>query len=103
MDPLRQRGILPEDRERGIQLPSAELKPDVLVVGVGNVLRGDDGFGVEVVHRLAARTDLPATVKIMETGIGGMSILHELFNGFDALLVVDAVDRGGEPGTVYLL
>ncbi len=75
----------------------------VLVVGVGNVLQGDDGFGVEVVQRLARRTDLPSTVTLLETGIGGMGMVQELYNGYDALVVVDAVDRGGEPGTTYLL
>ncbi len=75
----------------------------VLVVGVGNVLQGDDGFGVEVAQRLARRTDLPPGVTVLEVGIGGMSMVQELFAGYDALIVVDAVDRGGEPGTTYLL
>ncbi len=75
----------------------------VLVVGVGNVLQGDDGFGVEVVKRLASREDLPLGVTVLETGIGGMSLVQELFNGYDTLIVVDAVDRGGVPGTTYLL
>lgn len=75
----------------------------VLVVGVGNVLQGDDGFGVEVVKRLAGREDLPSGVTVLETGIGGMTLVQELFNGYDTLIVVDAVDRGGAPGTTYLL
>ena len=75
----------------------------VLVVGVGNVLHGDDGFGVEVAQRLARRTDLPPGVTVLEVGIGGMTMVQELFNGYSALLVVDAVDRGGAPGTTYLL
>ena len=75
----------------------------VLVVGVGNVLQGDDGFGVRVAQRLAERTDLPPGVTLLEVGIGGMSLVQELFDGYDALIVVDAVDRGGEPGTIYLL
>ncbi len=75
----------------------------VLVVGVGNVLQGDDGFGVRVAQRLAQRTDLPPEITVMEVGIGGMSMVQELFEGYSALIVVDAVDRGGEPGTTYLL
>jgi len=78
-------------------------KPRVLVVGVGNVLQGDDGFGVEVVKRLARREDLPPGATVLETGIGGMSLVQELFNVYDVLIVVDAVDRGGAPGTTYLL
>src|SRR5712692_5244629 len=75
----------------------------VLVAGVGNVLRGDDGFGVAVVQRLAQRPDLPPAVKVVEVGIGGISLVQELFDGYDVLLIVDAVDRDGTPGTIYLL
>lgn len=75
----------------------------VLVAGVGNVLQGDDGFGVRVVQQLAERTDLPPGVNVIEVGIGGMSLVQELFAGYYALVVVDTVDRGGKPGTTYLL
>ncbi|MEP6658271.1 MAG: hydrogenase maturation protease [Betaproteobacteria bacterium] len=74
----------------------------ILVVGVGNVLQGDDGFGVELAWRLA-RNDWPSGVKIMETGIGGMSMVQELMTGYDALLVLDAHKSGGQPGEVRLL
>ena len=74
----------------------------VLVVGVGNVLHGDDGFGVEVVKRLGERRPLPG-VTVAETGIGGIHLVHELMAGYDALVVVDAVDRGRAPGTVMVI
>ncbi|MGI9597277.1 MAG: hydrogenase maturation protease [Acidimicrobiales bacterium] len=76
--------------------------PRVLVVGVGNVLHGDDGFGVAVAQRLSERT-LPSTVDVAETGIGGIHLVHELMAGYDALVVVDAVDRGRPPGTVMII
>ena len=75
----------------------------VLVAGFGNVLRGDDGFGIAVVQHLARRPDLPPTVTVVEIGIGGISLVHELLSGYDVLLIVDALDRGGAPGTIYLL
>ena len=75
----------------------------VLVDGVGNLLRGDDGFGVEVAQRLARRTDLPPGVRVVETGIGGVGLVQELMDGFDVLVVLDTVRRGGAPGTLYLL
>jgi hydrogenase maturation protease len=78
-------------------------KRRVLVAGVGNVLQGDDGFGVKVAQRLAEHADLPPGVTVIEVGIGGMGLVQELFEGYDVLIVADAVDRGGEPGTVYLL
>ena len=77
-------------------------QPRVLVVGVGNVLNGDDGFGVEVARKLAARP-LPPGVRVTETGIGGIHLVHELMEGYDALVVVDAVDRGRPPGTVMVI
>ena len=46
----------------------------VLVAGFGNVLRGDDGFGVEVAQRLAGHADLPAGAQVMEVGIGWMRL-----------------------------
>jgi hydrogenase maturation protease len=72
----------------------------VLVACVGNVLRGDDGFGVAVAARL---TDMPTGVEVVETGIGGMSIVHRLMDGFDALVVVDAVDLEADPGAVVVI
>ena len=74
----------------------------ILVAGVGNVLQGDDGFGVELAWRLAKRK-LPDGVKVIETGIGGMSIVQELMLGYDAVLLLDAHQSGGAPGTVRLL
>ena len=73
-----------------------------LVAGVGNVLRGDDGFGVAVAERLA-RTSLPEGVTVVETGIAGIALVQELQRGWDALVVVDAVDRGRPPGTVMVI
>ncbi|MBW3623656.1 MAG: hydrogenase maturation protease [Armatimonadetes bacterium] len=75
----------------------------VLVAGVGNVLRGDDGFGPAVIHALDSAGDLPDIIKTMETGIGGMGVVHELMEGYRALILVDAVERNGAPGTLYLL
>lgn len=83
-------------------MPGAVTPARVLVVGVGNVLHGDDGFGVEVVKRLGERR-LPSEVTLAETGIGGIHLVHELMAGYDALVVVDAVDRGREPGTVMVI
>jgi hydrogenase maturation protease len=75
----------------------------VLVAGVGNLLRQDDGFGVAVAERLAGRPDLPPNVRVIETGIGGVGLVQELMDRYDLLIVLDAVRRGGPPGTLYLL
>jgi len=74
----------------------------VLVAGVGNTLRSDDGFGVAVARRLEAMT-LPVGVRVVETGISGMTLVQELMEGWDALIVMDTVDRGRPPGTIMLI
>lgn len=72
-----------------------------MIVGcVGNVLRGDDGFGPAVAGRLS---DLPAGAEVVETGIGGIALLQELLAGCDGLVLIDAVDRAAEPGTVFVI
>jgi hydrogenase maturation protease len=75
----------------------------VLIAGVGNVLRGDDGFGVEVLRRL--ERDLAGTdgVHFFESGIAGVGLVQQLLDGYDALVILDALDRGAPPGTVSIL
>jgi len=74
----------------------------ILIAGVGNVLRADDAFGVEVAKRLAG-LGLPEGVTVVETGIAGIALVQELQDGYDALVVVDAVDLGRTPGNVMLI
>jgi hydrogenase maturation protease len=80
----------------------ASTEQRVLIVGVGNVLRGDDMFGVEVARRLL-ELDLPPSVQVIETGIAGISLVQELLDGYDALLIIDAVERQRPPGTLVML
>jgi hydrogenase maturation protease len=75
----------------------------ILIVGMGNILRHDDGFRVEVARRLAADSPLPADVRVIEVGIGGIHLVQELMTGYEALVVVDALERGSAPGTVHVL
>jgi hydrogenase maturation protease len=74
----------------------------VLVAGVGNIFLGDDGFGVEVVRRLAER-EMPEAVEVKDFGIRGMDLAYALQEDYEAVVFVDAVPRGEEPGTVYLI
>ncbi len=72
----------------------------ILVAGMGNALRGDDGFGIRVIESLATH-ELPAAVVLYDAGIGGVGLVQELMNGFDALILVDAIDKGAVPGTLF--
>ncbi len=74
----------------------------VLIAGVGNILRVDDAFGVEVARRLE-HEPFPPGVRVVETGIAGIALVQELQEGWDALVVVDAVDHQRAPGTVLLI
>lgn len=74
----------------------------ILVACVGNLLRHDDGFGVAVARELERR-GLPEGVDLIETGIGGMSVVQQLMDGYEALIVVDAVDREALAGTLWVL
>lgn len=75
----------------------------ILIAGVGNVLHQDDGFGIAVINELNRRNRAPKNVTLQETGIGGIHLVQELYNGYDVLIVVDAVSRDGEPGQLYFL
>lgn len=71
-----------------------------LVAGFGNVLRGDDGFGVEVVRRLSASRAVPPEVELLDVGTGGIHLAQALLSPYDQVIVVDAVSFGGPPGRV---
>ncbi len=82
---------------------STGCRPRVLVAGVGNVLRGDDGFGVALAQRILKSNSLHPDVRVVELGISGISLVQELLSGYDALIILDAVERGTEPGTLHVL
>jgi hydrogenase maturation protease len=77
-------------------------EPRILVAGIGNIFLGDDAFGVEVVRRLACREQLPG-VRVVDFGIRGLDLTYALLDGYDAAVLVDALPRGGEPGTLYVV
>jgi len=74
----------------------------VLVAGVGNIFLGDDGFGVEVARRLSTEP-LPENVRVADYGIRGVHLAYQLLDGYDTLILVDAVSRGEPPGTVFVI
>jgi hydrogenase maturation protease len=73
-----------------------------LIAGLGNVFHGDDGFGVEVAARLLS-ADWPDDVTVRDFGIRGVHLAYELLDGYDLVVIADAVARGGEPGTLYVI
>ena len=76
--------------------------PRILIAGIGNVFFGDDAFGVEVARGLAARK-LPDDVRVTDFGIRGFDLAFALMAEPELTILVDAVPRGGDPGTLYTI
>jgi hydrogenase maturation protease len=73
-----------------------------MIACLGNIFLGDDGFGVEVAQRLTGHV-LPEGVRVTDYGIRGMHLAYDLAEGYDTTILVDAMQRGDEPGTVYVV
>ena len=78
------------------------MNKSILIAGVGNIFLGDDAFGVEVAKHIAERT-WPAGVSIVDYGIRGFDLAYALLDSWDAVIIVDAMTRGGTPGTLYTI
>ncbi len=78
------------------------MKPRILVAGIGNIFLGDDGFGVEVAQRLLRRPRAGG-VHVVDFGIRSFDLAYALMDDYDAIVLVDAVPRGGPPGTLYTI
>ncbi|MCE5278065.1 MAG: hydrogenase maturation protease [Planctomycetaceae bacterium] len=79
-----------------------ERTPRILVAGLGNIFLGDDAFGVEVARRLLRRP-VRGGMRVVDFGIAGIDLIYALQEGYDLVILVDAVARGGPPGTLYLI
>jgi len=83
-----------KERVAGCELRNSQLA--ILVIGLGNPLRGDDGIGPRVVAELHRR-GLPEGIEAMDGGTGGLDLLR-VMEGWDRVVVVDAADMGETPG-----
>jgi hydrogenase maturation protease len=72
-----------------------------LVLGIGNLLLGDEGVGVHAAHALLAE-DLPPHVKVLDIGTAILDALPDIEDA-DRIIVLDAVKADGPPGSVYRL
>jgi hydrogenase maturation protease len=76
-----------------------ETRPGVLVLGIGNVLWADEGFGVRAVEALHARWAMPDGVDVVDGGTQGVYLLDHVCSA-DRVVVLDAIDFGLAPGTL---
>ncbi len=74
----------------------------VLIAGIGNIFFGDDAFGCEVAQQLV-HEPLPDGVRVFDYGIRSYDLAYALLEPNDAAILIDAVPRGEEPGTLFLL
>ena len=75
---------------------------DTLVLGIGNLLWADEGFGVRVVEEMHRRFVFPPSVKLMDGGTQGLYLVQFVRQAKN-LLVFDAIDYGDEPGSLRLV
>lgn len=63
----------------------------ILLAGIGNIFLSDDAFGVEVIKLLRSTEEFSKGIEIIDFGIASVDLVYELMNGYDALIIVDAV------------
>ena len=71
-----------------------------LILGVGNILLGDEGIGIRVVEELENRFSFPEEVMLLDGGTAGIELLRYI-EGRDLLILIDAMRAGLAPGTVF--
>ena len=81
-------------------MPEAQASR-TLVLGMGNPILSDDGFGLVVAERLLA-LPLPDGVEVIKSEVAGLRLL-ELMRGFDKAIIVDALQSGRTPGDLVRL
>lgn len=80
----------------------ASTKTPIRILGIGNLLWADEGFGVRVVEHLQARYRFPVGVECLDGGTQGLNLLGAV-QGSERLAIVDAVDFGDPPGTLRVI
>ena len=75
---------------------------ETLILGIGNVLWADEGFGIRAIETLHALYTFPDTVRVMDGGTQGIFLLPWVRNA-KRLLIFDAIDFGLEPGTLRII
>ena len=81
-------------------LDNVLYKNEVTILGIGNVILRDDGFGVRVAEYLDKHYEFPESVQIVDGGTLGIE-LTQYVTGTEKLLVIDSINGGAEPGTTF--
>ena len=79
------------------------MEPDskhIIILGVGNLLLSDEGFGVHVIRLLEKRYLFPKNISVVDGGVLGLNLLGVISEA-DNLIIIDAVKNGEAPGSIY--
>jgi len=87
--------------EANAAAPQGTADDRVLVLGVGNLLMGDEGVGIHILRQLECERALPG-VRLLDGGTGGVNLLTEL-DGADDIILIDATRDGRPAGTITFL
>jgi len=77
-------------------------KSRIMILGVGNVLYSDEGFGIHVANQIEQRYRFPDHVTVVDGGVLGVNLLGVISTA-DYLIVIDVIRNGGRPGSLYRL
>jgi hydrogenase maturation protease len=81
---------------------TAKTETRILVACIGNIFLGDDAFGVEMARRLQC-VNLLSEAMVVDFGIRSIDLSYALLEPWRAVIIIDAISRGGAPGSLYLL
>ena len=71
-----------------------------LILGLGNPILSDDAVGIRTVEKIEKLVGKKDGIDYVKDSVAGLRIL-DIINGYDKLIIVDAVEKGGKPGTLY--
>ncbi len=75
---------------------------EITVLGIGNIILSDEGFGVRVVEFLKKNYEFPENVQLLDGGTLGVELMHFVV-GTSKLLIIDSIDGGGVAGKIFHL
>lgn len=76
--------------------------PAIVVLGIGNVLWADEGFGIRCIERLQRQYEFAPNVQLIDGGTQGLYLIHHV-QAADRLIIFDAIDYGLAPGTMQVI
>ncbi|MGB9886243.1 MAG: HyaD/HybD family hydrogenase maturation endopeptidase [Moorellales bacterium] len=74
--------------------------PKITVIGLGNLLLGDEGVGIHALRELSRLEDWPPGVEFVDAGTAGLDLLP-FFDGAELVIIIDCIKAEGTPGAVY--